>query len=136
MTYRQHLFIDSILQTIIIIYFSFQLGNTTEPIKLLQLMSIMLFGWQFLNGIISYKFFERSQKSLFVRVTSIFLGLIFGLRGLLWLGLSILPELAQNLTLTLEPVLLQILTVFSAMMALWYLYITIKDLYNIFFNTV
>jgi hypothetical protein len=136
MTYRQHLFIDSILQTIIIIYFSFQLGSTIEPIKLLQLMSIMLFGWQFLNGIISYKFFERSQKRLFVRVTSIFLGLIFGLRGLLWLGLSILPELAQNLTLTLEPVLLQILTVFSAMMALWYLYITIKDLYNVIFNTI
>ena len=136
MTYRQHLFIDSILQTIIIIYFSFQLGSTTEPIKLLQPMSIMLFGWQFLNGIISYKFFERSQKRLFVRVTSIFLGLIFGLRGLLWLGLSILPELAHNLTLSLEPVLLQILTVFSAMMALWYLYITIKDLYNVFFNTI
>jgi hypothetical protein len=136
MNYRQHLFIDSILQTIIIFYFSYQLGSSAEQVKLLQLMSIMLFGWQFLNGIISYKFFERRHKRLFVRVTSIFLGLILGLRGLLWLGLSILPEQAYNLTLSLEPVLLQILTVFSAMMALWYLYITIKDLYNVFFNTV
>ena len=136
MTYRQHLFIDSTLQAIIIFYFSFLVGSNSEPFKLLQLMSIMLFGWQFLNGIISYKFFERRNKRLFVRVTSIFLVLIFGLRGLLWLGSTVAHELAANLIITIEPVLIQILVVFSALMALWYLYITIKDLYIVFFNTV
>ena len=138
MTYRHHLFIDSLGQALIIIFFSYIISNSSVPYTMMQLMAIILFGWQFFNGLLSYKFFERFSKRIFVRITAFSLVIIFLFRGFLWV-LSKIPqinEIVNSLTVQSEPYLLVVLPYFCAGMAIWYLFITFKDLYNLFFNTI
>ena len=138
MTYRHHLLIDSIVQAIMIIFFGFLLARSLAPVNMLQLMPIMLFGWQFINAVLSYKFFERMSKKLFVRIAGVCLIIVFAFRGLLWMAASFGPisEMVTNLTIQSEPILFLVLTFLSAAMAVWYLYLTFKDLYNMMYNTI
>ncbi len=138
MTFRNHLLIDSIIQALLIIFFSFLLAKSSAPTNILQLFPITLFAWQFINAVLSYKFFERTSKRLFVRISGYCLIGIFALRGFLWLADSFvtLSEMANKLTEQIEPLILIILPFFCAALALWYLYITFRDLYNMMYNTI
>ena len=137
MTYRHHLFIDSLGQAILIIFFGFLIAGTESPVNMLELMPIMLFGWQFLNALISYKFFERHTKQNFVRFSSLGLILIFGIRGILWFA-SLIPSIEESLeqtTLLIESYIYMILPIYCAFFSVWYLYLTFKDLNNAIFRT-
>ncbi len=138
MTFRHHLLIDSIVQAILIIFFSFLLARSSAPPNILQLLPISLFSWQFINGVVSYKFFERTSKKLFVRISGYCLIGIFAIRGILFLASKITPfmQMAMDLTEYTEPFLLSIIPFFCAALALWYLYITFRDLYNMMYNTI
>ena len=138
MTYRHHLFIDSLGQAILIIFFGFLIAGTESPVNMLELIPIMLFGWQFLNAIISYKFFERYTKQNFVRFSALGLILIFGIRGTLWFA-SLIPSIEESLnqtTLLIESYIYFILPFYCTLFLIWYLFITFKDLYNLIFRTV
>jgi uncharacterized membrane protein len=137
MTYRHHLFIDSLGQTILIIFFGFLIAGTESSVNMLELMPIMLFGWQFLNALISYKFFERHTKQNFVRFSALGLILIFGIRGILWFA-SLIPSIEESLeqtTLLIESYIYMILPIYCAFFSVWYLYLTFKDLNNAIFRT-
>jgi hypothetical protein len=138
MTYRHHLLVDSIVQALLIIFFSFLLARSSAPPNILQLLPISLFSWQFINGVVSYKFFERTSKKLFVRISGYCLIGIFAIRGILFLASKITPfmQMAMDLTEHTEPFLLSIIPFFCAALALWYLYITFRDLYNMMYNTI
>jgi uncharacterized membrane protein len=137
MTYRHHLFIDSLGQAILIIFFGFLIAGTESPVNMLELMPIMLFGWQFLNALISYKFFERHTKQNFVRFSALGLILIFGIRGILWFA-SLIPSIEESLeqtTLLIESYIYMILPIYCAFFSVGYLYLTFKDLNNAIFRT-
>lgn len=138
MTFRQHLFIDSLGQAILIIFFGFLIAGSESPFNILQLMPIMLFGWQFLNALISYKFFERHTKQNFVRFSAFGLILIFGIEGIPWFA-SLIPSIEENLeqtTLLIESYIYFILPFYCTLFLIWYLFITFKDLYNQVFRTI
>jgi uncharacterized membrane protein len=137
MTYRHHLFIDSLGQAILIIFFGFLIAGTESSVNMLELMPIMLFGWQFLNALISYKFFERHTKQNFVRFSALGLILIFGIRGILWFA-SLIPSIEESLeqtTLLIESYIYMILPIYCAFFSVWYLYLIFKDLNNAIFRT-
>jgi uncharacterized membrane protein len=137
MTYRHHLFIDSLGQAILIIFFGLLIAGTESPVNMLELMPIMLFGWQFLNALISYKFFERHTKQNFVRFSALGLILIFGIRGILWFA-SLIPSIEESLeqtTLLIESYIYMILPIYCAFFSVGYLYLTFKDLNNAIFRT-
>jgi len=138
MTFRHHLLIDSFMQALLIIFFGFLMARTSAPLSLLQIMPVTLFGWQFINAVLSYKFFERSNKRLFVRISGFCMIIIFSIRGVLWLAASFAPlhEQVSSLTTQIEPIMLLLITFLSAALALWYLYITLRDLYNMMYNTI
>ncbi len=138
MTFRHHLLIDSILQAILIIFFSFLLARSSAPTNILQLFPIILFGWQFINAVVSYKFFERTSKKLFVRISGYCMLGIFALRGILFLASRISPlaQIGIDLTERIEPFMLSITPFLCATLALWYLYITFRDMYNMMYNTI
>lgn len=141
MTRRNHLMLDTIGQTCIILYYAFMLTNSSETIVLLQLFAISLCGWQFVNGILAYKFFEGQSKKLYVRVSVAIWVSIFGLFGILWLGLNLaflagLSGVMETLLLVFGAVEYGIWGVFPAVfgaLACWYLYITIRDI-NVVIN--
>jgi hypothetical protein len=138
MTFRHHLLIDSIIQALLIVFFSFLLTRSSVPLNILQLMPITLFGWQFINAVFSYKFFERTSKKLFVRISGYCLLFFFALRGILYFGskFTSLMQMANELTIQIEPIILLVLPFFCTALALWYLYITFRDLYNMIYNTI
>lgn len=138
MTYRHHLLVDSIVQALLIIFFGFLLVRSSAPLNILQLIPIILFGWQFINAVLSYKFFERTSKRLFVRVSGYCLMGIFSIRGILFLAANIraLKQIIFDFTEKIEPIMILLLTFLCAALALWYLYITLRDLYNLIFNTI
>jgi len=138
MTYRHHLLIDSIVQALIIIFFSILLPRAPVMSNILQLMAILLFLWQFVNALVSYKFFERMSKKLFVRVAGYSLVFVIALRGITALAAMFAPfmKIANDLEAKTEPFILMFLPFLCAALALWYLYITLRDLYNLIFKTI
>jgi hypothetical protein len=141
MTRRNHLMLDGIGQACIIIYYAFLFAKSSETIVLLQLFAISLAAWQFINGVLSYKFFEGQSKKQYVRVCGLVWISCFGLIGAIYLiersvGLMGLAGLSEYLFGAFQWALGAILVVLPILLGcliLWYIYITIKDI-NIVIN--
>ncbi len=141
----QHLIIDALGQSFIILYFSFFLGQSqSPPLLILQLFVIGLSAWQFVNAVLSYKFFENANKRLFVRVSGFTWGAVFLFWGLIWMlfqslalsGLATLLEKINDFIESSEQVIGLILPIVLGGLAVWYLYITIRELYNSIYKTI
>jgi hypothetical protein len=63
---------------------------------------------------------------------------IFSIRGILFLAANFraLKQIIFDFTEKIEPIMILLLTFLCAALALWYLYITLRDLYNLIFNTI
>lgn len=138
MQHRHHLFIDSLGQISILLFFSFLYGFKNDSITILKLLPLLLCLWQIINGIISYKFFERQSKKLFVKISGVSVATIFAINGIFWfanktVSLSLyFYSLTENFNYFFEV----ITVVLCAVFCLWYFYLTTKDVYIILFKTV
>ncbi len=66
MTSRQHLIIDTLGQSVIIIFYSLLIGKSNSPIEILKITPLVLLSWQIINALISYIFYNKQTKKLFV----------------------------------------------------------------------
>lgn len=136
MTNRQHLIIDALGQALIIIFYSLLTGNSSSPIEILKIMPVVLFSWQIINAILSYKFFERQSKKIFVRTGGWTIAGIFLFWGATWVlfQFPILPVL--EIIEKSEFIFWVLIPFLSAAFCCWYLYLTFKEVYNMLFNTI
>ena len=133
--------LDGIGQACIIIYYAFLFAKSSETIVLLQLFAISLAAWQFVNGLLSYKFFEGQSKKHYVRVCGMTWIASFALIGILYflgnflllVGLSAFADSIKILFDWIVAALWFALPIVLGVFACWYLYITIKDI-NIVMN--
>jgi hypothetical protein len=138
MNYSLHLKIDALLQAIIIIFYAMLIGKSEAPSEIAIILPIVLCSWQFINGLLSYKFFERDSKKIYVRVCGWSLIILSGFWGALWF-ISNIPGLRYFSLIfgeEITPVFWILLPIFATIMSVWYLYITVRDLYNMMFNTI
>ena len=138
MNHRHHLIIDSFAQAILILYFAFLLTKSTEPYKVLEIFFVFLSLWQFVNGVLSYKFFERDSKKLYVRVFGYTLVGLSGFIGLNWFIITtgILNLLPAGFSINFMKYIWMIIPYYLIAMVLWYLIITFRDLYNMIYRTI
>jgi len=134
MTYKQHLIIDALMQALIILFYGLLLGKTENPLAVLQIFPMALTGWQFINGVLSYKFFERDSKKLYVRITGMIFIAIFAFWGILLMLMQLLSLVV--IVGSFATILFILLPMLTAAMSLWYLYITIKDINIVLFRTI
>jgi len=117
------------------------MAKTNALVEVLLVIPFVLTAWQFVNGLISYKFFEGTSKKLYVRVTGYTLVSICVFWGLFW-ALIIIGTSVGSGDLTSEwmpyilPVLWSILPFALGILALWYLIISIQDVYIILYKTI
>jgi hypothetical protein len=138
MTHRHHLIIDALGQALIILFYGLLLGKTENFLTILQIFPMALTGWQFVNGLLSYKFFERDSKKLYVRITGMIFIAIAAFWGLLLMltQVSALAVIVGSVALPLIPFLIILMPILTTGMSLWYLYITIKDINIMLFRTI
>jgi len=138
MNHRHHLIIDSFAQAILILYFAFLLTKSTAPVEVLQIFFVFLSFWQFANGLLSYKFFERDSKKLYVRVYGYTLGVISGFFGLTWFlqTTGVFNLLPAGFNISIMVYIWKIIPYYLIAMVLWYLIITFRDLYNMIYRTI
>jgi hypothetical protein len=138
MNHRHHLLIDSFAQATLFIFFAFLLNKSTEPNKVVQIFLVFLSFWQFINGVLSYKFFERDSKKLYVKIFGYTFTLISGLFGLSWFlqTIGILNLLAAGFQLNFIRYFWIIIPYYLIIMAVWYLIITFKDIYKMIYRTI
>lgn len=132
---RQHLILDALGQAGILMMFSFFIASSDHPIEVAEILAIMLFFWQIINALISYQYFERERKALFVKIAGWSLIGICGFLGILLVitQFPILPPKIVNIIV----MLLEVGTPYIlAIFAIWCLVITINDLYNTVFNRI
>ncbi len=138
MNHRHHLFLDSLGQISILLFFAYLYSMKNDSMVVLKLLPLVLFFWQFFNGILSYRFFERIQKRLYVRTAGISTATIFGLNGFFWFAKDLLTTnltvmvLVENLKTVFEVILI----VSCALFCIWYLILTAKEMYIVLFRTV
>ena len=141
MTGRQQVFLDAIGQAGLIIFYAIMLSQTSAIVELLSIFAIVLCAWQFINGILSYKFFERQTKRTYVRIAAYTFIAIFAFWGIMWMAIKLAfmsgSEAAvafiDNIALAVIPALWAVLPILTGALAIWYIYLTIKDL-NILIN--
>jgi hypothetical protein len=138
MTHRHHLIIDGLGQAILIIFYGLLLGKSQSADELLLLFPIVLTAWQFVNGVLSYKFFERDSKKTYVRIGGTVLIVFSVFWGLLWMlqNIAQINIFINNFADGFLPVFWVLLPIICGALAIWYIYITIKDLYNMMYNTI
>jgi len=141
MTRRTHLMLDGIGQAGIMLYYAFILSKSDETITLLQLFIITMATWQFINGILSYKFFEGQSKKQYVRISGIawlavivLLGFVF-LAGnfIMMLGFAAFGEIFETIFSMITSAIWMSFPILLGISVCWYIYITIQDI-NIIIN--
>jgi hypothetical protein len=132
---RQHLFLDALGQAGIILFFSFMIAKSEHPFEVLELMAILLFFWQLPNAFISVRFYERAAKATYTKVAGYSLIALAGFFGLLYFILQIwagIIPFVDKVFFVIEQAIPYIFATF----AIWYLGITVNELYNTIFNRI
>jgi hypothetical protein len=138
MNHRHHLFIDSLGQILILLFFGYLYSLKNDSNVVLKLIPIVLCFWQLINGILSYKFFERLSKKIYVRTAGITIATIFALNGFIWFSHKIIPlnqsvySAFENIKSTFEVITIILCTLFC----LWYIVLTVREIYIVLFRTI
>lgn len=132
---RQHLILDALGQAGILLMFSFFIAKSDHPLEVAEILAILLFFWQIINALISYRYFERETKGLFVKVAAWSIIGICGGLGLLLL-ITQFPVIPASIVNAIIMVLEKGVPYIFAIFAIWCLIITINDLYNTVFNRI
>lgn len=138
MNHRQHLIIDSLGQILILLFFAYLYSFKNDSTVVLKILPLLLTVWQLINGIISYKFFERIRKKIYVRTAGISIGTVFGINGIFWFSRDLLAtnltvlSMVENLKYAFEVMILVLCLLFCV----WYLILTAKEMYIVLFRTV
>lgn len=138
MNHRHHLFIDSLGQILILLFFGYLYSLKNDSNVVLKLIPIVLCFWQLINGILSYKFFERLSKKNYVRTAGITIATIFALNGFIWFSDKIIPlnqsvySAFENIKSTFEVITL----ILCALFCLWYIVLTVREIYIVLFRTI
>ncbi len=138
MNYRNHLFIDSLGQILIILFFAYLYSFKNDSAMVLKILLLLLCFWQLINGIISYKFFERINKKTYVRTAGISIATIFGINGFFWFAKDLLRLNRALLTIVenLKSVFEVLMIIFCALFCIWYIILTAREMYVVLFRTV
>ncbi len=138
MNHRHHLFIDSLGQILILLFFGFLYSLKNDSNVILKLIPLILCFWQLINGILSYKFFERLSKKIYVRTAGITIATIFAMNGFIWFSHKIIPlnqsvySAFENIKSTFEVITLILCMLFC----LWYIVLTVREIYIVLFRTI
>lgn len=136
MTSRQHLIIDTLGQSVIIIFYSLLIGKSNSPIEILKITPLVLLSWQIINALISYIFYNKQTKKLFVRISIWTLAGGFIYWGCTWLICQFSFLSIGGLIEKFESIFWILIPFFLVAFCFWYLYISLKEIYNIMFNTI
>lgn len=145
MTRRQHILLDAFIQAAILIFYALLIAQSEHPFLVLGTMVLFLFGWQFINSVLNYKFFEGRSRISFVRVAAYSLVGVFLFWGLMLVisfilfsipGLSGLAELFPDFINKATTVFWMIMPYYFGALSVWGLYLSGRDVYTILFKTI